>query len=139
MEIKICKTCGKQFLSENNCSYCRICSKKWHEEREKIREQVKNLKWQEQRKREQELFESEVQAYKPILMENITPSAYTLYLIGNGFDLMHRVPSCLLYTSPFSIPGTLECTGIMIIMAGITGSRILTGMVSRCFVHPGMQ
>lgn len=93
MEIKICKTCGKQFLSENNCSYCRICSKKWHEEREKIREQVKNLKWQEQRKREQELFESEVQAYKPILMENITPSAYTLYLIGNGFDLMHRVPS----------------------------------------------
>lgn len=39
------------------------------------------------------MFESEVQAYKPILMENITPSARTLYLTGNGFDLMHRVPS----------------------------------------------
>ena len=93
MEIKICKTCGKQFLSEANYSYCRICSKKWHEEQAKIKEQAENLKWQEQRKQERELFKSEVQAYKPILMKNVTPSAHTLYIIGNGFDLMHRVPS----------------------------------------------
>lgn len=93
MEIKICKTCGKQFLSEANYFYCRICSKKWHEEQAKIKEQAENLKWQEQRKQERELFKSEVQAYKPILMKNVTPSAHTLYIIGNGFDLMHRVPS----------------------------------------------
>lgn len=93
MEIKICKTCGKRFLSEANYSHCRICSKKWHEEQAKIKEQAENLKWQEQRKQERELFESEVQAYKPILMESVTPSAHTLYIIGNGFDLMHRVPS----------------------------------------------
>lgn len=93
MEIKICKTCGKQFLSEANYSYCRICSKKWREEQAKIKEQAEKLKWQEQRKQERELFKSEVQAYKPILMKNVTPSAHTLYIIGNGFDLMHRVPS----------------------------------------------
>ena len=93
MEIKICKTCGKQFLGEAKYSYCRICSKKWHEEQAKKQEQAETLKWKEQKKQEQELFESEVQAYKPILMENITPSVQTLYIIGNGFDLMHRVPS----------------------------------------------
>lgn len=42
---------------------------------------------------EKELFETEVHAYKPIPMDSIIPSAQTLYLIGNGFDLMHRVPS----------------------------------------------
>ena len=93
MEIKLCKTCGKQFLSEMNYSYCRICSKRWNEEQKKALEQAENLKWQEQKKHERELFEAEVQAYEPILMENIIPTAHTLYLIGNGFDLMHRVPS----------------------------------------------
>lgn len=93
MEIKICKSCGKQFLSETKYSYCRICNKKWHEEQAKIQEQAENLKWKELKKQEQKRFESEVQAYKPILMENITPSVDTLYIIGNGFDLMHRVPS----------------------------------------------
>ena len=93
MEIKICKSCGRQFLSETKYSYCRICNKKWHEEQVKIQEQAENLKWKELKKQEQKRFESEVQAYKPILMENITPSVDTLYIIGNGFDLMHRVPS----------------------------------------------
>lgn len=93
MEIKICKSCGRKFLSETKYSYCRICNKKWHEEQAKLQEQAENLKWQELKKQEKEVFEYEVQAYKPILMENITPSAQTLYIIGNGFDLMHRVPS----------------------------------------------
>lgn len=93
MEIKICKSCGKKILSEAKYSYCRICSKKWHEEQAKLQEQAENLKWKELKKQEQKVFESEVQAYKPVLMENITPSAQTLYIIGNDFDLMHRVPS----------------------------------------------
>lgn len=93
MEIKICKSCGKQFLSEPKYSYCLLCSKEWHEEQAKIQERADNLRQKELQKGEQELFESKVQVYKPILMENITPSAHTLYMIGNGFDLMHRVPS----------------------------------------------
>ncbi len=93
MKIKICKTCGKQFLSETHYFYCRVCSKKWHEEQARIQKQAENLKWKEQKKREQELFETEIKAYKPISMEDITLSTHTLYIIGNGFDLMHRVPS----------------------------------------------
>lgn len=93
MEVKNCKTCGKQFLSETDNSYCRICNKKWYEKQEKIREQAENLKWQEQKEQERKLFEAKVQTYKPILMESVNPSAHTLYIIGNGFDLMHRAPS----------------------------------------------
>ena len=93
MEVKNCKTCGKQFLSETDNSYCCICNKKWYEKQEKIREQAENLKWQEQKEQERKLFEAKVQTYKPILMESVNPSAHTLYIIGNGFDLMHRVPS----------------------------------------------
>ena len=74
MEIKICKSCGRQFLSETKYSYCRICSKKWHEEQAKLQEQAENLKWKELKKQEQKEFESEVQAYKPIpfLLLNLT-------------------------------------------------------------------
>lgn len=52
MEIKICKSCGRQFLSETKYSYCRICSKKWHEEQAKLQEQAENLKWKELKKQE---------------------------------------------------------------------------------------
>ena len=93
MEISICKTCGRQFLREAKGSFCRICGQKWHEERAKNKEQEESLKWKEQKEYERELFETEVQVYEPIPMESIIPSAHTLYLIGNGFDLMHRVPS----------------------------------------------
>ena len=81
MEVKNCKTCGKQFLSETDNSYCRICNKKWYEKQGKIREQAENLKWQEQKEQERKLFEAKVQTYKPILMESVNPSAHTLYII----------------------------------------------------------
>ena len=77
MEVKNCKTCGKQFLSETDNSYCRICNKKWYEKQGKIREQAENLKWQEQKEQERKLFEAKVQTYKPILMESVNPSAHT--------------------------------------------------------------
>lgn len=72
MEVKNCKTCGKQFLSETDNSYCRICNKKWYEKQEKIREQAENLKWQEQKEQERKLFKAKVQTYKPILICNIS-------------------------------------------------------------------
>lgn len=93
MEIKTCKTCGKKFLSDSTYPCCRICDKAWRAEQNRLHEEAEDLNQREKRKHNQELFESEVQSYKPIPMDNITPSAQTLYIIGNGFDLMHRVPS----------------------------------------------
>ena len=93
MEIRICKTCRKQFLSEKEYSSCRICYKRRREEQAKLQEEAENIKKEKQKKRDQESFEFEVQAYETVSMESIRPSADTLYIIGNGFDLMHRVPS----------------------------------------------
>ncbi len=93
MKKRICKTCGKEFLSEAKFSYCRTCSKKWREEQKKLKKQAENLKWKEYQRLQKEIFESEVLAYCPIPMESIHLHANTLYVIGNGFDLMHRVPS----------------------------------------------
>lgn len=95
MNISTCKNCGKQFLqnSTENHNYCRICNKNWRKEQERKEEEAQKLKWQEQRKRNQEIFEKEIYKYNPVSIEEINPSNRTLYIIGNGFDLIHRVPS----------------------------------------------
>lgn len=93
MDIKKCKTCGKQFLNTENKNYCRICSKKWYLEQERLRKEADDQKWQEENKRNRVLFEKRISEYSLITMTDIIPNINTLYIIGNGFDLMHRVPS----------------------------------------------
>ena len=93
MEVGTCKTCGKQFLNSEGKFYCRICSKKWHIEQERRQKEMDNQRWQEDNKRNRALFEKKISGYSLISMKNIVPQANTLYIIGNGFDLMHRVPS----------------------------------------------
>lgn len=95
MKICVCKTCKKPFLQDDGkaYSYCRICYANWKKDQEKKREEAENLKWQEQKRRNQELFEREIQRRNPVEMDSIVSSDRTLYIIGNGFDLMHRVPS----------------------------------------------
>ena len=93
MEIKTCRTCGKQFLNSEIKSYCRICIKKWNTERKRRRKEANDRKWQEENKRNQASYEKKISNYNLIDIKDIVPSANTLYIIGNGFDLMHRVPS----------------------------------------------
>ncbi len=93
MEVKICKACGKQFLNDATNSYCRICNKKWHQEQERLQKEADARKWQEEKKKNQALFEKQILSHSPIGLKDIIPSAHALYIIGNGFDLMHRVPS----------------------------------------------
>lgn len=93
MEVKICKTCGKEFLCNTKETYCRICNKKWHQEQEMLRKEADDKKWQEEKKKQEALFEQKILNYHPIEIADICPSVKTLYIIGNGFDLMHRVPS----------------------------------------------
>ena len=93
MEIKKCKTCGKQFLNSDNKSYCRFCSKKWHMEQERRRKEANDRRWQEENKRNRAIFEKKIAGYSLINMKDIIPHGNKLYIIGNGFDLMHRVPS----------------------------------------------
>lgn len=94
MKLTTCKTCEKQFLqrSQETHQHCRICNGSWRKEQERIREE-ENLKRQRQGKKNREIFEKDILKYKPIPIESIEPSDRTLYIVGNGFDLMHRVPS----------------------------------------------
>lgn len=93
MELKACKTCGKQFLNNADKFYCRICNKKWHQEQERLRKEADAQRLQEEKKKNQALFEKKISSHSPIGIKDIIPSAHVLYIIGNGFDLMHRVPS----------------------------------------------
>lgn len=99
MKQTICKTCGKLFLqrTEDSHHYCHICNTAWRKKQEQEREQLQvaeeNRRQQELRKKNGEIFEKEILKYAPISIESINSSSRTLYIIGNGFDLMHRVPS----------------------------------------------
>ena len=95
MKLKICKSCNKEFLTykDNDFSHCRMCVNSFRKEQELKKKEAQDLKWREQKKRNQELFEKEIQRYQLVSIDSITPSKSTLYIIGNGFDLMHRVPS----------------------------------------------
>lgn len=97
MKVKICKACGKEFLDNANRYYCRICSKKWHEKQDMRLEMQEEQKWQEEKQRNRDEFEKIISAYTLIDMNDIIPLANTLYIVGNGFDLMHRVPSSYYY------------------------------------------
>ncbi len=94
MEVKTCKACGKQFINgATNSNYCRICSRKWYEEKEKLQKEIDDRKWQEEKRRNKAEFERKISSYSLLRIKDIIPHTNTLYIIGNGFDLMHRVPS----------------------------------------------
>ena len=91
--IKNCKTCGKQFIQKlNNQTECLICRKNKVTAKRKERVEAEAAVWAEQKKRNQEKFEQEIIKRSTIRLEDIHP-LHALYIIGNGFDLMHRVQS----------------------------------------------
>lgn len=95
MKLLICKLCGKQFLpyAPGKSLYCRICNNAWHKEQKQKQEEAEKQKWEELKKRDQEIFENSISNYNLIAIDDIKPSRQTLYILGNGFDLMHRVSS----------------------------------------------
>ena len=95
MRLSICKTCGRQFLNsfQEANQYCRVCNDNRRQEQERIREENERLESHKKKEREHEIFESTVLNHCPVDIECIHPSKRTLYIIGNGFDLMHRVQS----------------------------------------------
>ena len=93
-----CETCGKTFVAiagraKSPVRYCHDCHRAWQNERRREQEEAADLEWQEQKKAEKEVYEKEIEAYSPIDIGEIHPSDNALYIIGNGFDLMHKVPS----------------------------------------------
>ncbi len=96
--VKICKDCSRPFIllpwqDPKKYTFCPICHKAWRKEQAEKREQEANAKWEEKHKEETETFEQELRKFDPIELSDIPSSPNTLYIIGNGFDLMHGVKS----------------------------------------------
>lgn len=95
MTLSRCRDCGRQFLQcpGTGGGRCRICNANRREESARKREEAESLKWRERRARDHEQFQRDMKSYHPVSIDSIMPTHRSLYIIGNGFDLMHRVPS----------------------------------------------
>lgn len=95
MRVRICKHCGRKFLVPQHKHYtlCRICFKEWCREELRKQEEIENTFRQEKKQKDLVTFEEALKHYKLVSIKDIKPSPNTLYIIGNGFDLMHHVPS----------------------------------------------
>lgn len=62
-------------------------------EENRKREEEEKAIWLEKKHKELVEFEDSLKQLDLKTIEDIKPSQNTLYIIGNGFDLMHRVPS----------------------------------------------
>ena len=97
----VCDKCGKTFIYRRNgnglpqyCSYCFNKIRKAHEqlmEDEKIR--LEEAAWRKQYIIDCKNFEEQLLKVTTIPLEDIVLDGGTLYIIGNGFDLMHGIKS----------------------------------------------
>lgn len=101
-----CKECGGTFIfrrcererfgnygwtAPKRCPDCRRAAQERKREAEKRRE---DAEWQEKKAEEKKNFESRLKEWNVVSKDDIHPeSDRVLYIIGNGFDLMHGVRS----------------------------------------------
>ena len=101
-----CNTCGEAFVFRRceqevfaqhgwvDPKRCPTCRKAEQELRRREVERQESQKGQREKAAEKELFEALLRDWKVITKEDIHPeNDHVLYIIGNGFDLMHGVRS----------------------------------------------
>lgn len=101
-----CELCGKAFLFRNderelfeqrgyaNPKHCPLCRKTTQEQREKEIVRIQNEKWQQKKSEDKKIFNHRLNEWRVVAKEDIHFSNdNVLYVIGNGFDLMHGVQS----------------------------------------------
>lgn len=95
IKLSVCKRCGKKFIQNPNkkYQYCHICGKILHNEKELKHEEKIKQKLSKQRQINQRVFEQDILEYEPVSITSLKPNKNTLFIIGNGFDLMHGVDS----------------------------------------------
>lgn len=105
-----CKNCGIQFIYEHRWAkgsdrhngrmptLCHSCWKKYRNERQH-KQNMERHKEEQQRRviesiKQQEMFTLKLKSWNVVPMENIHPTgSKSLFILGNGFDLMHGVKS----------------------------------------------
>lgn len=101
-----CASCGERFIFSKAeqehfkqmgwCvpKHCPSCRKKLRMQREKAAGQIEHEAWQRKKAEEAKSFDALLASWPVIPIEEIRPEDnHVLYIIGNGFDLMHGVKS----------------------------------------------
>lgn len=101
-----CQSCGKRFIfrrirfsdTEHPISqvpkYCYYCNKAMRKARQKEKEAEENRRWLERSRKDHQAFLEQLPKWRVVSYTQVAPSEnQTLYIIGNGFDLMHGVRS----------------------------------------------
>lgn len=101
-----CITCGKKFIiGKREYEYyagegwnfpkrCRSCRKEKRRAQEERQDQIDAVNWKKQRDEKQREYELRLKLWDVKKYTDILPDdENTLYIIGNGFDLMHGVNS----------------------------------------------
>ena len=103
-EELICSQCGDRYILRHNDeipsspksypSMCYTCRRIERERREKEKEERENQLWHQRKAEEYEEYLRQLPRWNVVPIDSIQPQAdQVLYIIGNGFGLMHRVPS----------------------------------------------
>ncbi|WP_313163975.1 AbiH family protein [Sedimentibacter sp.] len=101
-----CETCGRTFIFRNyekerfaqrgleKPKHCSLCRKAAQELRKQEIERIESERWQQKKEEEKKIFDIRLNEWKVVAKDDIHPAdGHVLYVIGNGFDLMHGVRS----------------------------------------------
>lgn len=97
----VCNNCGEIFIyrcknskAPSYCSYCYRDMKRAHEQQlEEEKQRIEDEKWRRQSMIDKERFEEQLRHISTIPIDKLSLCGCTLYILGNGFDLMHGVKS----------------------------------------------
>ncbi len=105
-QVLICRSCGRRFIFRRNEQEqfakrgweiplnCIECNKETKEKKNKEREKLENQRWQQKKEEESAIFHERLKAWNVVLKDDIVmDNDQVLYILGNGFDLMHGVHS----------------------------------------------
>ena len=105
-QVCTCKACRRNFVvrriqmehsGKNEATmrkWCPECRKAYYAKREKEKQDQDNIRWEKQRAENQKKYELQLSEWDVMDINEIHPTpGRTLYIIGNGFDLMHGVKS----------------------------------------------
>lgn len=95
-----CRQCSEIFIiraedKTRNHNYCPICRKKYFEQKLLEQKQQEDIAWQQQHEQDVMLFEENLKNWNLLSLEELEGAVRegTLYVIGNGFDILHGAKS----------------------------------------------
>lgn len=92
--LKECPSCHSQFITFENHKYCKFCFKEHKQQKTNERQKIEDAKWHKQKEIEKAQFENAIKSWNVVELDSILSAVDNpMYIIGNGFDLLHGAKS----------------------------------------------